>query len=1534
MNKIGLLNFIIVCIVLTNTIPNINSQQRINSLKTSTYEAVLDKITSYTDCPTVTNQSTEIESLCEGDVPDFATAESSIVFSDPNGQANGISWYLDVNLDNVLNTGTYTLPHSGNCESETIVLYAGVNCSSSEDPIAAGQITVTVYPEPTSVTSVGGCSLEVTDNCTVGSLIIQYSDDDGDTWGAVPNSNPTEGEEIAWRAFVSGTPDNDGDESPDCLQTGVVTASCTGCPTVGTSAATIESLCEGDVPDFGFAESSIVFSDPNGQSEGIEWFTDVSLSNELNTGTYALPHSGNCESETIVLYAGLNCSSSEDPIAVGQITVTVYPEPTSVAPVGGCSLAVVDNCIVGSLIIQYSDDGGETWGAVPNSNPTEGEEIAWRAFVSGTPDNDNDGNPDCFQTGVVIASCTGCPTVTNQSIEIESLCEGDVPDFMTAESSIVFNDQNGQSEGIKWFLDVNRTDAINTVTYTLPHSGTCESETIVLYAGLNCSSGNPIAAGRITVFVYPEPTNVAPVGGCSLEVIDNCIVGSLIVQYSDDDGETWGVVPNSNPTQGEQIDWRAFVSGTPDNDSDGNPDCFQKGAITASCTGCPIVTNNSNEVESLCEGGVPDFTTAESSIVFNDPNGQSEGIKWFLDVNRTDAINTVTYTLPHSGTCESETLVLYAGLKCSSIGASIAAGKITVTVYPEPTSVALVGGCSLEVIDNCTVGSLIIQYSDDGGVTWDAVPNSNPTEGEEITWRGFVSGTPDNDSDENPDCLQTGVVIASCTGCPTVGTSAAAIESLCEGDLPDFMTAESSIVFSDPNGQANGIGWFSNVNRTKTINTETYTLPHSGACGSETIVLYAGVKCESGTPIAAGQITVTVYPEPTSVAPVGGCSLEVIDNCTVGSLIVQYSDDGGVTWGAVPNSNPTEGEEIAWRAFVSGTPDNDGEESPDCLQTGVVTASCTGCPTVGTSAATIESLCEGDVPDFMTAESSIVFSDPNGQSEGIGWFSDVSRTDTINTETYTLPHSGACGSETIVLYAGVKCESGTPIAAGQITVYVYPEPTSVASIGGCSLLIEDNCTVRSLIIQYSDDDGDTWGAVPNSNPTEGEEIDWRAFVSGTPDNDDDGNPDCVQMGTVKAEGCTDCPTVEELVEIKNETQHCFNDVVNFNYELNIGSDGKKELQFDVGNDSTKIVFRDPNNLFQGVKWYEDFDLTVEISENFNDYHSGGCQIFYGTLYAGIICSEEGSEPTLAGQMNVIVYPNPLDAIESEVLNDCNLDIQVKSECGENAYSFGVEYKDTIGNPTNENSILYPYSGDELEWRAYVVKENQDTCYSSSKISTADNCPEEDCPYPVIQIQEGTNPEGNLTDFSPPQGPIVLLCTFPSIVNEEIDLSKVGYRWGYRDNNRNFMPLDGSIRNTYNSFYVVTEHDRDLLNNDIRNYGVQVRTYDSNDCSSTSFYKVIGKNELGENVSENVDIQLLPNPNQGNFKVSIQHPDYTGTVQLKCYNSMGKLEETSFFFKEENTLIADIKGLTIHKGIYFLEILLGNQERIRRKLIIY
>ncbi len=352
-------------------------------------------------------------------------------------------------------------------------------------------------------------------------------------------------------------------------------------------------------PNFSSAAAAIGYTDEYDQLEAIQWYSNSGLTIQINPSTYIANHtlSNTCVPQSATLYAALVCKdTTQAPIPAGSLTLQIYTAPQDINPVGGCSLAAENNCASGSVIIEYLHDG--VWSITPPAGSGAGGAVlngdlgCYRAYVTGTPDNDGDGNPDCVSSNCIIAVCPTCPVVTGAIAASASLCEGGSPNFNAAAVLLQYSDPYSKFGGIKWYSNPSLTLPL-PVDYTAQHTGNeCMAQNITLYAGMLCTNPGsvPIAAGTLTLQVYPVPSLsvVSPEGGCSLMVIPNCTGGgSLTIEYDWGFG-TWDATPPATAYNGQSMFWRAYLPGTPL--TSGTPSCFAGGVVTASCTACPDVS--------------------------------------------------------------------------------------------------------------------------------------------------------------------------------------------------------------------------------------------------------------------------------------------------------------------------------------------------------------------------------------------------------------------------------------------------------------------------------------------------------------------------------------------------------------------------------------------------------------------------------------------------------------------------------------------------------------------------------------------------------------------------------------------------------------------------------------------------------------------------------------------------------------------------------------------------------------------------------
>ena len=744
-------------------------------------------------CPNIIAAASENVSICSDEILEIDAATGGVLYDDVEGTFVGFELFTDNLLQNPATPTDYQ--HSGSCEVEAFTLFIGMICSETNEPIPAGNVTVSVYPVPTTVTEVGGCSLEMQDNCG-DVLVIEYLQADG-TWATtVPNENPINGETAEWQAYVLGA-DFTGDGLPNCFQSGTVTAVCAAvCPTVNTPLAEIVSLCDGDLPDFTAIEQNIDFSDPDATFEGTLWFMDDALTEPLDL--LAIAHSGSCEAETITIYAALTCTDEINPIVAGSLDITLYPSPTTVTAVGGCSLEVQDNC-GDLLVIEYLQFDG-TWAAtVPNDTPLDGETTSWIAYVAGA-DFDNNGDPNCFQTGIVMATCNDeCvppATPTNILTNIE-ICDGEtntIPFEVGTPADVFVIWYNSSNEAVDTgnVFTPTELDGYYALAYNV--SDTCES-ILPIFAELDAL---PLEDAGFSYFADPQPTL--------------CIGDANILPANIDTPDGTFSSPDAltiDATTGEiTLDQAGIFSITYTTSGQCPSDSTLSIIVTDCDSPCPIVTAALDETVQLCDGDLPDLTSLEQNISFDDPQNTFEGILWFMDAALTEPLDL--FAIAHSGSCEVETTIIFPALTCTGEINPIAAGSLDIEIYPTPTSVTAVGGCSLAVQDNCG-DLLIIEYLQADGTWTTTVPNDTPADGETAEWQAYVLGA-DFDADGVPNCLQTGIVTAICNDdCVPPLAPIAIVDSLsiCAGDTNTAafeMNSDETIIWYNAAGDevANG----------------------------------------------------------------------------------------------------------------------------------------------------------------------------------------------------------------------------------------------------------------------------------------------------------------------------------------------------------------------------------------------------------------------------------------------------------------------------------------------------------------------------------------------------------------------------------------------------------------------------------------------------------------------------------------------------------------------------------------------------------
>ncbi len=104
----------------------------------------------------------------------------------------------------------------------------------------------------------------------------------------------------------------------------------------------------------------------------------------------------------------------------------------------------------------------------------------------------------------------------------------------------------------------------------------------------------------------------------------------------------------------------------------------------------------------------------------------------------------------------------------------------------------------------------------------------------------------------------------------------------------------------------------------------------------------------------------------------------------------------------------------------------------------------------------------------------------------------------------------------------------------------------------------------------------------------------------------------------------------------------------------------------------------------------------------------------------------------------------------------------------------------------------------------------------------------------------------------------------------------------------------------------------------------------NTCTSVSlqkYYQYVGIN----NALLNNAIQIIPNPNKGDFNIHISN-NLTGKAKISIINSLGITIKSIEINDIQNNSIIPMHNYGINKGIYFIEIIVDN-ERVVKKIVV-
>ncbi len=374
-------------------------------------------------CPTST-QPAELATICTGDTPTLPDAVIQAAVTDPDGEAVGaptptVSWFVDAALTTAYAGGA--IAHSGadNCASETVTLYAAVQCAIDNSVISAGTLAVTVYPAPQAPT------ITKSDNVCNYTLVLACP--------GLDNEVSNDFTLLASPGDAAGTANVVIDNAGGCSESFVVPYdACNACPS-STEPAELATICTGDTPTLPDAVIQAAVTDPGGEAVGaptptVSWFVDAALTTAYAGG--AIAHSGAdiCASETVTLYAAVQCAIDNSFISAGTLVVTVYPAPqapTITLDDNVCNYSLVlacpalDNVVSNDFTLATSpgDAGGAANVVIDNAGGcSDNFTVAYAGCSSACDDIIVDASTECAADGtysIVINSIIGGDNVDN-----------------------------------------------------------------------------------------------------------------------------------------------------------------------------------------------------------------------------------------------------------------------------------------------------------------------------------------------------------------------------------------------------------------------------------------------------------------------------------------------------------------------------------------------------------------------------------------------------------------------------------------------------------------------------------------------------------------------------------------------------------------------------------------------------------------------------------------------------------------------------------------------------------------------------------------------------------------------------------------------------------------------------------------------------------------------------------------------------------------------------------------------------------------
>ncbi|MCB0515776.1 MAG: gliding motility-associated C-terminal domain-containing protein [Bacteroidetes bacterium] len=682
-------------------------------------------------------------------------------------------------------------------------------------------------------------------------------------------------------------------------------------------------------------------------------------------------------------------------------------------------------------------------------------------------------NAPCTATPVTVevtVNDCSCPLIQSTNASAIQVCEngGNVTITITVNTSTNLENLTLTENG----NNINLTQSGTTFTATIspPSISNCNVLTQNYVANLYCTTNPAVVEDTETLSIsfYPQPTgNISlDATGCVATLNPDC------ANFSVSGGGT-------TQTTNVNGDNSAVSFSLQNNDF---PSCTNTITSNFACVTefeCPTVQPASNGLD-ICSNTVPDLSNANTGFsILTDPDNTAGNLLWFTSVGPVTPYNNTPFI---NTNCDVQLVTLYAYLECDKDGNGIfdnlngdeyvSAGSVNITVFPQYNSnlvSATPGDCALPTLTTSCANYIITPIN----VPTEVIPGITP--GLAIFGITYVN--------DNLTCLNTTEEVAyNCPSvdCPTIINAINATENYCLMGSPNFANIELAADWDDPNGQVpagDAIVWFSNAAFSGVPLDETNYQPIyiGDNCSPQTITLYAALLCNSGSPVPAGTLTITLYPEfdAANISTTEG-------NCAPPSIQSNCDNYAITALTAVPAVvNPGDAGSVTWQITYSGTTDCDFsnieyEVNYSCAEL--------SCPTItNLSISPDADNCSGE-----NVIATLTYDDPQNTFTNINWFDAQGNIVGTGTSLSITETVNGCDALELTYTASIYCSTNPPNLPSDsetFTITYYPLPSSneisfTPSADGCSIEATSSCPNFSITTtnpQVTGTDG-TWTA--------------------------------------------------------------------------------------------------------------------------------------------------------------------------------------------------------------------------------------------------------------------------------------------------------------------------------------------------------------------------------------------------------------------------------------------------------------------------